>query len=125
MYLAKKPLGLALISAAFLFTPLLAQAEPTYQPGTQAPPTAPQIDEATVERFVVAFADVRDLQHKFSEKLEAVDNQQDAQALQQEAQQEMVSAVEDAGLSVADYNRVVSAMEQDPQLRDNIIGRAQ
>lgn len=129
MYPVKKPLGLALVSAAFLFTPMLAQSEPTYSPppeaGGQAQPSAPQVDDTTVDKFVVAFADVRELQQKYSKKLENVENQEEAQNLQQEAQQEMVGAVEEAGLEVAEYNQVVAAMEQDPQLRDDILSRAQ
>lgn len=127
MYPVKKPIGIALVSAAFLFTPMVASSEPAYTPpaGAQEQTPAPQVDDATVEKFVVAYADVRDLQQKFSKKLETVESQEEAQALQQEAQQEMISAVEEAGLNVADYNQVVSAMEQNPQLRDDILRRAQ
>lgn len=129
MYSVKKPLGLALVSAAFLFTPMLAQSEPTYSPppeaGGQAQPSAPQVNDATVDKFVVAFTDVRELQQKYSKKLESIEDQEAAQNLQQEAQEEMVGAVEEAGLKVAEYNQVVAAMEQNPQLRDDILSRAQ
>jgi hypothetical protein len=128
MYPAKKPFGLALVSAAFLFTPMMASGETaTTPPGggaQQAAPTA-QVDPATVEKFVVAFADVRELQQEFSLKLQNAESPEEAQSLQQEAQQEMVGAVKEAGLEVEDYNRVVSAMEQDPQLRNEILSRAQ
>jgi hypothetical protein len=127
MYPVKKPIGIALVSAAFLFTPMVVSSEPTYTPpaGAQEQAPAPQVDSATVDRFVVAFADVRDLQEKFSRQLENVESQEEAQALQQEAQQQMVNAVEEAGLNVSDYNQVVSAMEHNPELRNEILSRAQ
>jgi hypothetical protein len=127
MYPVQKPIGIALVSAAFLFTPMVASSEPTYTPPASAQEQAPvpQVDDAIVDKFVVAFADVRELQQKFSKKLEGVESQEEARDLQQEAQQEMISAVEEAGLNVADYNQVVSAMEQNPQLRDDILSRAQ
>ena len=127
MYRTKNFIGIALVSASFLFTPMVASSEPAYgsPTDTQAPTAAPRVDDTTVDKFVVAFADVRDLQLEFSRKLETADSPDKAQALQQEAQQKMVSAVEEAGLSVADYNQVVTAMEQNPELRDEILSRAQ
>lgn len=121
------PLALALIAAGLLASPFALQAEPGYS----APPAgmeqgAPaELDETTVKQFVVAFSEVQKIQQQFSGQLEGVNSQQEAQALQQQAQEEMIGAVEEAGLTVADYNMVVAAMEQDPQLRDEILGRAQ
>lgn len=121
------PLALALIAAGLLASPFVSHAEP----GNTAPPAgmeqgAPtQLDQATVDQFVVAFGEVQKIQQQFSGQLEGVSDQAEAQALQQQAQQEMIGAVEQAGLSVTDYNMVVSAMEQDPQLRENILGRVQ
>lgn len=118
------PLALALIAAGLFAAPFAVQAQ-----GAAAAPQAgmeqAQVDDAMVEKFVVAFSEVRQIQQQFSAQLQGVSDQEEAQALQQQAQQEMISAVEEAGLSVADYNLVVAAMEHDPQLRDNVLERAQ
>lgn len=96
-------------AAALLASPIVAAQD------------AADIDGATLDRFVVAFADVRDLQREFSTKLDGVTDQGEAQALQQEAQEKMVRAVEEAGLTVSEYNSVVTAMEQDEALRDEVL----
>lgn len=83
------------------------------------------IDAATLDKFVVAFADVRDLQREFAARLDGVSDQGEAQALQQEVQEKMVRAVEEAGLSVPEYNGVVAAMEQDEALRDEILNQVE
>jgi hypothetical protein len=124
MSFRKTPLALALIAAGFLSAPLLSQAQPNYAPAASEA-AAPQIDEQKVEQFVEAFGEVQQLQQQFSQQLEGVSSQEEAQTLQQQAQQQMIEAVEQAGLTVADYNMVVAAMEQDEALRETILNRVQ
>lgn len=103
------------------------QQPPAQQPpGTGVPGAAQpaQINEETIEKFAGAFSEILVIQETFTEKLEAAESNEDAQALQQEAQQEMVEAVQDNGLSVAEYNEVVAMMEQDPQLRERVLQMA-
>ena len=107
------------------------QQPPGQQPPAQQPPGSmpgaaqpQQINEETIEKFAGAFSEILVIQENFTEKLEAAESNEDAQALQQQAQQEMVEAVQDNGLSVAEYNEVVAMMEQDPQLREHIFEMA-
>ncbi len=119
-----KPLSFAVIAAALMASPLIAQAQEGYAPPAgMADNAAEQISDAQVDKFVVAFSEVQQLQNSFSQQLEGVSSQEEAQALQQQTQQQMIEAVEDVGLSVADYNMVVAAMEQDEALRDSILNR--
>ena len=124
MSVTRTPLALALIAAGRFAAPFAVQAQGA-TPAPQAGMEQAQVDDTMVEKFVEAFSEVRQIQIQFSSQLEGVSDQQEAQNLQQQAQQQMIGAVEEAGLSVADYNMVVAAMEQNPQLRDDILNRAQ
>lgn len=117
------PLALILATAFMILAPLSAHSEQGQSPTTSPHPAAPQMDEATVDKFVVAFGKVMALQQTYSAKLESAADQQEAQAIQQQAQQEMMAAVEDAGMSVEEYNQFVSAMKQDPALREKVLDR--
>ncbi len=94
-----------------------------------APPMqqAPEVDlsEQDIDTFVNAFVAVQEVREDFAERLQGADNEGDAQAMQQEAQDEMVSAVEDAGMSVEEYNEVAMALQNDPELMQEVQERAE
>lgn len=125
----KSTLTAALLGSAFILSPMAAHSEPQQgqpaQPPAAAAPAEANISDAQLEKFVTAFGEVRDLEQAFTRELEKVDNQEEAQALQQGTQQKMMGAVEDAGLSVEEYNQIVSAMRQDPELREEITSQVQ
>ena len=125
MTLNRKALSLAVITAALLAGPALLKADPSYGAPAMSGEAAPQVSSQQKELFVEAFSQVQQLQVSFTQQLEGVTSQEEAQALQQQTQQRMVEAVEATGLSVADYNHVVAAMEQDPVLRDRILEQVQ
>ncbi|MBD3620028.1 MAG: DUF4168 domain-containing protein [Chromatiales bacterium] len=117
----------SLIAAAFgtalVFAPWAAMAEPGSQsqpPAGMQQGAAADVDDATLDKFVVAYADIQALQQEFATELEQVESQEEAAALQQETQQKMVEAVQDSGLSVPEYNTVVQALDQDPALREKV-----
>ncbi|HDP89442.1 MAG TPA: DUF4168 domain-containing protein [Thioalkalivibrio sp.] len=121
-----------LIAAAFGTALVLSPWAAMAQPGAQSQPpagmqqgAATNVDDATLEKFVVAYADIQELQQEFATELEQVSSQEEAAALQQETQQKMVSAVEESGLSVPEYNNVVQALDQDPALREKVESKLQ
>lgn len=130
----KSALTAALLGSAFILSPMAAHSEPQQgqpaqgqpQQGQPAqPPAEVNISDAQLEKFVTAFGEVRELEQAFTRELEEIDNQEEAQALQQSTQQKMMGAVEDSGLSVEEYNEIVSAMRQDPELREEIISQVE
>lgn len=118
-----KPLALILATAFIMMAPLGAHSEQSQPPKASPHPAAPQMDEATVNKFVVAYGKVVELQQTYSAKLENAADQQEAQVIQQQAQQEMMSAVEEAGISVEEYHQIVQTMQRDPALREKVIDR--
>lgn len=92
---------------------------PQGQPGAQAP--AEPVSEEKVEKFAETFSSVRSIQEEYSAKLQQADDRETAQELQQEAQGEMLEAVESEGLSAQEYNQLVARMDQDPELRERVL----
>ncbi len=111
-------------------------ADPAADPQGNAPPTegnAPppsddmgtaggdvNLDDATKQKFVGAYVEIKDIQQKYTEKLENVNDEGEARELQQQAQAEMVEIVENNDMSVHEYNEVVGAISSDPDLRMEI-----
>lgn len=83
-------------------------------------PNAPAMDERNVKQFSKAYSEVQEIQDELSGKLQGTDDQREANAMQQEAQREMLDAVKDRGLSVEAYNAMVSRMHSDPALRKKV-----
>lgn len=111
-----KTLALTITAAAALGLGSAAQA----QDGDSAGTFADEVDEQQLEAFVVARADVQEIQQDYTSRLQSAENDQDAADLQAEAQEKMVSAVEDAGLSVQEFNRIAEAAQNDPEVQEKI-----
>jgi hypothetical protein len=83
------------------------------------------VDAATVDKVANALVEVTSIQQDFTQQLEGVKGDEQARELQTEAQEKMVAAVQQAGLSVGEYNHVVELMNQNPVLRQQVMERAE
>ncbi|MEF8833714.1 MAG: DUF4168 domain-containing protein [Halofilum sp. (in: g-proteobacteria)] len=81
-------------------------------------------DDEQIESFTTARADVRELQQEYAPKIQQADQEKAAQ-LKQEAQKKMVSAVEDAGLDVQEFNSIARAAQNDQELAKKIQNAAE
>jgi hypothetical protein len=95
------------------------QQQQNMQRGGQA---AAQVNDAKLDKFKDAFAEVNNIRKSFSGKLENVEDPEKAQKLQQQAQNDMIDAVESAGLSVQEYNQIFAAVQQNPELQKKVLG---
>lgn len=95
-----------------------AHAQPP-APESGAAPQRPVAQE-TVKSFAAAYGSVQTIQEEYTVRLQEVEDRAKAQSLQQEAQAKMISAVEDAGVSVQQYNELVARMDQDAALRQQV-----
>ena len=88
---------------------------------------APEVDlsEEQIDTFVSAFVAVQEVRNDFSERLQGAEDESEAQSMQQEAQDEMVQAVEDSGMTVEEYNEVAMALQNDPELMQEVQERAE
>ena len=89
--------------------------EAMQEPADPAPPQQQQVEvsDEKLLQFVTAAADVQKIQQDYAAK---------AQSLQQEAEQEIVSSVEEAGMTVAEFTELVARVQNDPELARRLDG---
>lgn len=79
-------------------------------------------DDETLEQFADAYVEVGEVHREYSERLQDTEATEDAQELQQEANDKMVEAIEANNLEVQEYSAVAAALERDPELREEVVG---
>lgn len=106
-------LGLALI-----VSPLAALAQ------TETPPAAAETEwpfEATdLEAYARATVEVGEIREEWRTEVAKVDTPDESQRLRDEAAAKMISAVEEEGLTVDEFNAISAAAESDPDLNAQI-----
>ncbi|OZB19357.1 MAG: hypothetical protein B7X58_02790 [Marinobacter sp. 34-60-7] len=110
--------SLALLAA----TPVLAQ-DASQQEGYSDPAAAQQstdFSDDQLKQFIDAQEGVMDVREEYIEKIEAADSQEQAQELQMEANDEMVSIIEEVGMDIPTYNSIATAYSSEPQVRNRI-----
>jgi hypothetical protein len=85
---------------------------------------ATQVTQEMVEKVGAAVGKVALIQQAFAERLDGESTQAARQNLADEAQREAVAAIDAEGLSVEDYNAVVTAAEGDPALEERLLDAA-
>ena len=85
---------------------------------------APEVDLSAQElsRFKEVFDEISIIRQAYAEELQNAEDPNKARELQQQAQSEMVEVVEDSSLTVQEYNRIASAIQQNPELRSEVLG---
>ncbi len=121
-----------LTSVAVSFTllaagPVIAQGQPEsanpesgYSDPAAAGTQNTNFTDAELKQFVDAQDGINDIRDEYMEKIESADSQQQAQGLQQEANNEMVEIIEDAGLDIPTYNSIATAYNSEPKVRNRV-----
>ncbi len=85
--------------------------------------TAPQeFDESTLQSFATASVALQDIQEEYADRLDGVQDQEKAIELQREANEKMVSTVEEEGIDVQTYNAIANEMNVDQELNAQVMG---
>lgn len=84
------------------------------------PALAQSFSDSEIALFVEAQAEVMEIRDEYVALLEQAEDRDEAMALEQEASQLMVSAVEDTGISVAEYSAIAEAAAEDLDLANRI-----
>ncbi|NGX17045.1 DUF4168 domain-containing protein [Wenzhouxiangella sp. XN24] len=105
------------LGAALSAAPAFAQ---DYQQDTSPQASAPDVSSEKLDKFVDALAEISVIREAAAVELEAAEDMEQAQKLQQEAQAEMIDAVETAGLTVEEYNQIATVMGSDPELAERV-----
>lgn len=115
--------GLATLAAALGTS--VAQAQEPAVPTAPSASTTSSIDEAKLDKFVSAYAEVLKLQKEAADKQNAAKDPNSAQALATETQSKMTSAVKKNGLEIDEFNQIAEQMLQDEDLRARIAAKMQ
>jgi len=79
-----------------------------------------QLPEEKLEAYAGAAERVNELQREWVPRLEDAESEAEVAKLRAQANQEMVAAIEAAGLSVEQYNAITIAAREDPALLERI-----
>lgn len=82
------------------------------------------LTDQTVDTFVDAFVEVQKVRTEITAEMDGASDPEEAQAMQAEAQERMIEAVEGAGMSVEEYNEVAMALQNDPERMQEVQQRA-
>lgn len=96
-----------------------AVAQDAPAPQQQAQPQE-RVSDAKLQQVVSAMSEVRAISGKYAEAFQNADDATKAQEIQQKAQQEMIDAVSESGLSTDEYNTIVQRLQTDEQLRERM-----
>ncbi|EDM47031.1 DUF4168 domain-containing protein [Marinobacter algicola] len=76
--------------------------------------------DSELKQFVEAQEGINNIRDEYMEKIEAADSQKKAQELQMEANDEMVTVIEDSGMDIPTYNSIATAYNSEPQVRNRV-----
>lgn len=115
---ARAPLAAAatVLAGAFL---VLAQPASAQQ-GQQSPPPTQEIEvpDGELETFAEAHLEVQEIREEMDREIQNAEDTESAQAVQQEANREMATLIEDEHeMEVERYTQIAQAINQDPELQ--------
>lgn len=79
-----------------------------------------EFSEGQLESFMMARAEVREIQSDYSSRLQDVDDDQKVAELQAEAQEKMVEAVQGEDLTVEEFNEIARKANSDPEFNERL-----
>ncbi|MFP4518505.1 MAG: DUF4168 domain-containing protein [Oceanicaulis sp.] len=126
---ATAALGFA-AAPAFAQAPAGAQAQNQTQAQNQAqiqvePIANEDLTDAQVVAFIDAAMGIQAVIAAYQPQMQAAESPEDAAALQQQAQDELVEAVEDAGLTPEVYQSIGAAAQADPEVAERLRAEAE
>jgi len=110
----------AVLGIAAAFSVHGAAAQDTQPPAaTEAPAT--NFDDAKLQSFVVAFLQVNEINRTYLPQMQEADSTEEQQQIQQQATQEMITAVENAeGINVDEFNAINESAQANPELASQL-----
>jgi hypothetical protein len=109
-------LPVAAAACLIFFMALPAMAQQGSQQQGQPGETQPEVSDAKLEKVATAYVEVLRINKEFQQSVQQTQDATERQELQQEANKEMVQAVEDAGIDVQAYNVVMQKVRTNDEL---------
>ena len=116
----RRVLSTTIVAFGLAGAPVLAQ-QTTAQPMAPADTMPAQsYTDTQLQNFIKASERVVMISQEYTPRIEATTDQQEREQIFREADEEMVAAVQDEGLSVQDFNTINQQLPQDPQLEQRV-----
>lgn len=118
----------AFLAAAMMTTGLVSapvMAQDTADSGSQAQAPAQNFSDEQLQQFADASQDIAMISQDYTEQLQNASDEGEQQKIRQQANDEMVQAVQDSGMSVEQFNSIGQAIQQDPALMQRVQGMVQ
>ncbi len=112
LFAAAVAFGAGLLLAPAALT--LVQAQTSEQPAS--PPAVGQPSDTELRSFAAATLEIDRLNNQWATRIDRAADVEEKQELRTRAMQEMAAAVREEGLSVSEYNALVSVVEEDPDV---------
>lgn len=92
-------------------------------PGTQVPAaqSTPQFTGEQISSFATAMTNISQISERYQPRIDGAGSPDEAKALQQEAQAQMIKTIEEQGISVDEYNQIAAAARIDRDVYDRIM----
>lgn len=81
-----------------------------------------QVTEEDLQSYAAAVVEVQRISEKWLPRIEAAPSDDHKAVLQQQAQDKMIEAVRDEGMTVEEYNEISRMAQADPQLWQQVQG---
>lgn len=116
---------LILGSALALSGTAMAQQDGSGAQGTMSQPQGAQevktdFSDSELKTFVDIQKDIGEVRNEYAQKIQTVDDEEKAQSLQAEARDSLINVVEEADLSVEQYNQIAQAYQASPEVREKV-----
>lgn len=122
MTIQTKLAGLTLPAAALLAFTLAAPLPAAAQmEGGQPPISADELSTSQLESFAAAAVQVSEITEQLQIQAQGVESEDELMELQEQANMQMVAAVEQQGLTVDEYNMIFQVAQTDPMLNERLI----
>ncbi|WP_275287865.1 DUF4168 domain-containing protein [Halomonas elongata] len=112
-----------LLSAAVLTTGLMAgvaQAQDSSTATNQAQTQTQNFSDQQLQKFADASQDIAVISQEYTQQLQGAEGEEAQQAIREEANGKMIEAVEGSGLEVETFNSIGQAVQQDPELMQQV-----
>lgn len=106
------------ISAAAATAPVLAPHSAAQ--AQQAQEETADVSAEMVDAFAAAIVRIQEISDEWQQRLANAESAEQQQTMREEANREMLSAVEAQGISVEDYSRIANLASDDPALQQRI-----
>lgn len=124
----KKSFLAALLASTMLAAGAAAPAAFAQQEGAAmqqpVPVDSAAVTDEQIRSYLTAAQGVNLIAQSYQPQLEAAESQEAAMAIQQEAQEQMLAVVQQAGLTADEYNAIVAGSQSDPELAERIESEA-